>query len=176
MPAVEKTNRSSLNDVAPAVEIVRRLQADQPRQQRIETLAVTGVEVDAADLLDRPLQRLQLLEPEQQRILIHQAGGVQERARRRGLLLAADQIRLGDPPRLHHLPHRHSASVLVRYAFASSAKQPRSHSITTRAAGSRLRWFCTRSQTSRRRGSRVARKCRSASSSAETQSGRMPAA
>ena len=30
-------------------------------------------------------------------------------------------------------------SVLVRYAFASSAKLPRSHSITTRAAASRLK-------------------------------------
>jgi len=39
-------------------------------------------------------------------------------------------------------PHRHTPvlrSVLMRYAFASSAKQPRSQSITTRAAGSRLR-------------------------------------
>src|SRR5437899_1331506 len=67
-----------------------RLEANQPGQEGIEALAVAGMEVDAADLLDQPLQRLQLLEPQQQGVLLHQAGGVQQRARCRSLLLTAD--------------------------------------------------------------------------------------
>src|SRR6266851_6375745 len=48
---------------------VRRLQTNQPGEQRIEALPVAGVQVDAADLLDQPLQ---LLEPQQKRVLLHQ--------------------------------------------------------------------------------------------------------
>ena len=64
------------------------------------------MKVDAADLLHQPLEQLQLLEPQQQRVLLHQLGGVQERTRRRGLLLPADQVGLRHPLRLHHLVHQ----------------------------------------------------------------------
>lgn len=46
---------------------------------------------------------------------------------------------------------------------AKSAKLSRIQSITMRAAGSRLRWPCSSSHTSRRRGSGVRRRRRSAS-------------
>ena len=65
--------------------------------------ALAGVEVDAADLLHQPLDRLELLEPQEERVVLHQLRGVEERTRRRGLLLAADQVGLRGPLRLHHL-------------------------------------------------------------------------
>src|SRR5437867_1064849 len=64
-------------------------------EQRVKARAVAGVEVDTADLLDQPLERLELLEAQEQRVVLHQLRRVEERTRRRGLLLAADQVGLG---------------------------------------------------------------------------------
>ena len=86
-----------------AVRRLVRLQAHELGEQRVEARALAGVQVDAADLLDQPLDRLELLEPQQQRVVLHQLGGVEERTRRRRLLLAADQVGLRGPLRLHHL-------------------------------------------------------------------------
>jgi hypothetical protein len=68
----------------------RRPQANQLGEQRIEALPVTRMKVDPADLLHQPLKGLRFLEPQQERVLFHQAGGVQQRARCRGLFLPAD--------------------------------------------------------------------------------------
>src|SRR4051794_3776921 len=81
------------------------LQADKLGEQRVEALALAGVQVDAADLLDQPLERLELLEPQKERVVLHQLRGVEKRTRCRGLLLAADQVGLRRPLRLHHLVH-----------------------------------------------------------------------
>jgi hypothetical protein len=43
-----------------------RLQAHEPGEQRVEAGAVAGMQVDAADLLDQPLERLELLEPQEE--------------------------------------------------------------------------------------------------------------
>src|SRR2546430_14225523 len=69
-----------------------RLQAYELVEQRAEARTLAGMQVDAAYLLDQPLERLELLEPHQQRVLLHQLRGVEERTRCRGLLLAADQV------------------------------------------------------------------------------------
>src|SRR5262249_3191480 len=82
-----------------------RLQAHESRQQRIEAGAVAGVEIDAAHLLHQALEALELLEAQEERVLLHELRGVEERTRRRGLLLAADQVGLCRPLRLHHLVH-----------------------------------------------------------------------
>src|SRR5882724_12979066 len=71
-----------------------RLQAHELVEQRVETCTLAGMQIDAADLLDQPLERLELLEPQQQRVVLHQLRGVEERTRCRGLLLAADQVGL----------------------------------------------------------------------------------
>src|ERR1043166_6778987 len=86
--------------------LLLRLQAHEVGHQGIEAPALAGMDIDAADLLDHPLQALQLLEPEQQRVVLHEPGGVEERTRCRGLLLAADQVGLRRPLRLHHLVHQ----------------------------------------------------------------------
>src|SRR5688572_9244414 len=82
-----------------------RLQADELGEQGVEALPFAGVQVDASDLLHQALKALELLKTEQKRVLLHQLGGVQERTRRRGLLLAADQVGLRHALRLHHLVH-----------------------------------------------------------------------
>src|SRR5580658_5281058 len=82
-----------------------RLEAHELAQERIEALALAGVEVDPADLLHETLEALKLLEPEEKRVLLHELGGVEERTRRRGLFLAADEVGLRRPLRLHHLVH-----------------------------------------------------------------------
>src|ERR1700738_2536217 len=46
---------------------ILRLEAHEVVHQSIEAPALAGVDVDPADLLDHPLQALQLLEPEQPR-------------------------------------------------------------------------------------------------------------
>src|SRR5260370_41051049 len=71
---------------------VRPFQAHQAGEQGVETGAVAGMQVDAADLLDQALDRLELLQPQEERVILHQLRGVEERARGRGLLLAADQV------------------------------------------------------------------------------------
>src|SRR3984957_117650 len=55
------------------------------------------------DLLRHLLQRLQLLQPQQRRVVVHQARGVEQGASRGRLLAPADQVRLCDLFRLHHL-------------------------------------------------------------------------
>jgi hypothetical protein len=40
------------------------LQAYELGEQRVEACALAGMQVDAADLLDQPLERLELLEPQ----------------------------------------------------------------------------------------------------------------
>src|SRR5688572_4704312 len=68
-------------------------QAVEVLQQGVEAPGrAARVQVDAADLLDQLLQRLQLLEPEQQRVVLHQPRRIQERAGGRRLLLAPDQV------------------------------------------------------------------------------------
>jgi hypothetical protein len=60
--------------------------------------------------------------------------------------------------------------------LASSLNILRIHSITTRAAGSRFRWFCMRSHTARRCGRRVTLRPRSALSGPQACSGNIPMA
>ncbi|MEI9987930.1 MAG: hypothetical protein WDN69_35415 [Aliidongia sp.] len=45
---------------------IRRLQPDEPGQQGVEALAVAGMEVDPADLLDQALDAFELLEAKRQ--------------------------------------------------------------------------------------------------------------
>ena len=48
-------------------------------QQRIEAPAPgSGVQVDAADLLDQLLQRFELLQAQEQRVVLHQLGGIEQ--------------------------------------------------------------------------------------------------
>src|SRR5882724_1155708 len=61
------------------------------------------MEIDPADLLHQVLEALELLQAQEERVLLHELRGVEERARRRGLLPAADEVGLGHPLRLHHL-------------------------------------------------------------------------
>src|SRR5438445_575687 len=72
-----------------------RLHPHEFGEQRIEARAVAGVEVDAADLLDQTLERFELLEAQEQRVVLHQLRRVEQRTGGRGLLLAADQVGLG---------------------------------------------------------------------------------
>ena len=60
--------------------------------------------------------------------------------------------------------------------LASSLNILRIHSITTRAAGSRFRWFCMRSHTARRCGRSVTLRPRSALSGPQACSGNIPMA
>src|SRR5258705_5058125 len=60
---------------------LRPLQTHEPREQRVETGALAGMQVDAADLLDQALDRLELLEPQEERVLLHQLRGIEERTR-----------------------------------------------------------------------------------------------
>src|SRR6185312_2596273 len=55
------------------------------------------------DLLRHLLQRLELLQAQERRVLIHDSRGVEQRTRRRRLLATLDEVRLGDLLRLHHL-------------------------------------------------------------------------
>src|ERR1700722_4446289 len=59
------------------------------------------------DLLRHLLQRLQLLQPQQRRVVVHQARGVEQGASRSRFLAPADQVRLCDLFRLHHLVEDH---------------------------------------------------------------------
>src|SRR5215470_2517379 len=79
-------------------------QAVEVLQQGVEaTRSGTRMQVDAADLLDQLLQRLQLLQAQQQRVVLHQPSRVEQGPRRRRLLLTLDKVGLGRPLRLHDL-------------------------------------------------------------------------
>src|SRR4249919_2124127 len=81
--------RSVLRFVLVTAELVEVL------QQRLEaTAAGAGMQVDAADLLDQLLQRLELLETQQEWVVLHQLRGIEQRARRRSLLLPPDEVGL----------------------------------------------------------------------------------
>src|SRR5262252_3584033 len=65
-------------------------QAVEVLQQGVEaTGSGTRMQVDAADLLDQLLQRLQLLQTQQQRVVLHQPSRVEQGPRRRRLLTRA---------------------------------------------------------------------------------------
>ena len=61
----------------------------------LEDTFQTPVDGQAIDLLGHLLQDLQLLESQQGRILIHQFGGIQQRAGRRRLFPSSDDVGLG---------------------------------------------------------------------------------
>src|SRR5262249_53881464 len=65
-PGLFSLGRGGADAAPPLSGNLVRLDAHELAQQCIEARAVTGVEIDAADLLDQPLERLELLQPQEE--------------------------------------------------------------------------------------------------------------
>src|SRR6185503_5984919 len=71
--------------------------------QLVENTVEAAVYRDGADLLRHLLEGLELLQAERDRVVLHDLRSVQQRARRVRLLTTADDIRLSNLLRFHHL-------------------------------------------------------------------------